>query len=508
MDEPAEDAIGPHRIVRCLAVTSTCEIDLAVTLGPFGFERDVVLKRILAGLDREEAVRAAERLLREAAVLARLSDPAIVKLYELTEHEGSPVLVLEHVDGPSLATLLDTLESAGAPLDDACSLYVGYRVFSALAAAHRACDPMTGAPAPVVHGDIAPSNVLVPWDGHVKLADFDLSSGKGIGTPGFAAPERLRGGAASTRSDVFSACLLLRELLLRAGGAAPTETPLTEARPGLHPALLDVLEHGLSLDHRGRTVSAGEIAARLRDLVDVESARERLVRHMIAFIGRPSARERVEAHFQAPRPPAPRPSTPCPSAPRDAADMADVDASVPRESPEPLSSFRPTAISVPPSLASLRTVKTARRRRQRMMRIGAVLAGAALGVACALVVVWRTSGLEMLSEGDVPAAMPSESAVAPAFAIPAVPSANVTTAESTEDGTEVAPDGQRAGGAGATGRILVEAGEHRIFIDGKSAGHGGAPIVVPCGRRVVRIGSVGASRTIDVPCGGDVNLGR
>ncbi len=415
----AEDAIGPHRIVCCLAVTSTCEIDQAITYGPFGFQRDVVLKRILAGLEDEELDRAAGRLLREAAVLARLSHPAIVRLYELTEHEGLPVLVLEHVDGPSLASLLDVLDASGAPLDEGCALYVGYRVFCALDAAHRACDPTSGAPLPIVHGDVAPSNVLVPWDGHVKLADFDLSSGHGPGTPGFVAPERLRGGSASTRSDVFSACLLVRELLLRAGGVCPTDAPLSKVCPWLDPALVDALDRGLSPDPRARTVSAAEVATRLLEVVDVEAARERLSRHMAGVARTPSDPRVVAA-----RPAAARVESPPPSVEVDVdlemdeepdvrlgpgvavavavTAMTPVPQLTPRgpAAPAPISTLRPTAMSLPPrsserdrgALSSLRTVKSARRRRQRAAWIGAVVAGTALGACCALLVLAKMRG--------------------------------------------------------------------------------------------------------------------
>lgn len=507
MHGPADDAVGPHRIVRCLAVTSTCEIDHAVTFGPFGFERDVVLKRILAGLDEDEAIRAAGRLLREAAALARLSHPAIVRLYELTEHAGAPVLVLEHVDGPSLAMLLDALDSYGAPLDDACSLYVGYRVFCALAAAHRACDAVTGAPAPVVHGDVAPSNVLVPWDGHVKLADFDLSSGRGLGTPGFAAPERLRGGAASTLSDVFSACMVLRELLLRAGDVAPTDALLSAVRPGLHPGLIDVIERGLSLDPRGRTVTAAEIAARLRDAVDVETARERLVRHMQAFVQRPSVRERAAVRS---------------SPPRLAEAEVEIDVEVLREAPAAMSSLRPTSVSVPPtsadsertSLTTLRTVKSARRRKQRAARVLAAVAGAGLALGCALVVLAKLRADGILAWPDQPApalAAPAESAVAPAFAIPSAVSAVAPVDEAeVAAATVVEPIAVGADAGTRTGRILTDSGtvEHRVFVDGRSMGHGGTPIVVTCGRHLVRIGSSGPSKTIDVPCGADVTVTR
>jgi serine/threonine-protein kinase len=99
-----------------------------------------------------------------------------------------------------------------------------------------------------------------------------------------------------------------------------------------------------------------------------------------------------------------------------------------------------------------------------------------------------------------------ESAVASAFAIPTAASAEARALASGRERADAsAPDASTK-----TGRILTEAAtiEHRVFVDGKSVGHGGTPIVVGCGRHLVRIGSTGPSKTIDVPCGGDVTVTR
>lgn len=526
----AGGAIGPHQIVRRLALTSTCAIDHAVTRGPFGFERDVVLKSVAAGLDEAEAHHAATRLLHEAAALARLSHPAIVRLYELTSHAGSPVLVLEHVDGVSLAVLVDTLDANGEALDDACALYVGYRMASALAAAHGSCDPTSGEHAPIVHGDVSPGNVLIPWDGHVKLVDFELGACPGPGTPGFTAPERECGSPASVRSDVFSACAVLRELLLRAAFVGGTTAPLAKVRPDLHPALLELVERGLTFDARSRTVSANELVACLRALVDVESTRERLSRFVTSFAHRASQRETIAAPVSS---------------------SWDLDG----ETRDSLSSLRPTALSVvPPSLSLVRTVKTARRKKQRAERNAALIVGALVAVASAVVVVTR------VRRGEEPTAPAEVARAAQSAAVPVVARGGVEVgvgvgvgvdANARADGTGDASAGAGAGadasagaganvsasaGAGAgvradggsdlesasapgdggskppraTGRILTDptAGEHRVFVDGHSVGHGGATVIVSCGPHVVRTGSTGTSKTIDVPCGGDVLVAR
>ena len=110
------------------------------------------------------------------------------------------------------------------PLSDGVALFIASRVFAALAAAHSAKDPRTGETTPVIHRDVSPSNVLIPWDGFVKLGDFDLSKVIGVsgdtraglmkGTYGYMAPEQVTGDPVTPRTDVYAGCLVLRELLL------------------------------------------------------------------------------------------------------------------------------------------------------------------------------------------------------------------------------------------------------------------------------------------------------
>ena len=192
-------AFAGYEIVRRLGVSPTSEVLLAVSRGPLGFERTVVLKRLLVDVDAEDGVAGSARLGREALAYARLAHPAIVRLYDFVEDDGRLTLVLEHVDGLSLARVLAGLRVSGDDLDEACVWYVAYRIFLALAAAHAARDPMTREFAPVIHRDVSPGNVLVPWDGYVKLTDFGVARLAGFasdtrpgvvkGTIGYLAPE-------------------------------------------------------------------------------------------------------------------------------------------------------------------------------------------------------------------------------------------------------------------------------------------------------------------------------
>ncbi|HSO33445.1 MAG TPA: serine/threonine-protein kinase, partial [Labilithrix sp.] len=292
--------LSGYEIVRRLGVSASSEVLLAVARGPYGFARTVVLKRLVTETSDGHA-----RLAREARAYARLTHPAIVRLYDFVEDAGRLTLVLEHVDGVSLKRVMEAGRSAR--LDDASVWYVGYRIFLALAAAHAAREPMTREFAPVIHRDVSPGNVLVPWDGYVKLSDFGIARLAGVaddtrpgvikGTVGYLAPEQVRGETVSVRTDVYAACLVLRELLLGApvfpgagqtemerlaAMAAPRLLPLAALRPGLPVAVTDALDRGLSAEPDRRSVTAEEMASLLRSVVDVELARARLV----AFVAR------------------------------------------------------------------------------------------------------------------------------------------------------------------------------------------------------------------------------
>ena len=233
MAEGTVERIGGYRIVRRIATGGTSDVLLAKAEGPYGFERTVVLKLLLTKFREDESF--ARMFAREATAYARLNHPSIVRLYDFFSHAGALVMVLEHVDGPPLHKLRTMLKNAGAEIDDEAALHIGARLFAALAAAHSARDPDTGALAPVMHRDVNPSNVLIPWEGYVKLADFGIAKVAGMpsdtqvglikGTYGYMAPEQVRGENVTIRADVYAGAIVLWELFARRkaiyGGALP-----------------------------------------------------------------------------------------------------------------------------------------------------------------------------------------------------------------------------------------------------------------------------------------------
>ncbi len=187
---------------------------------------DTVLGRTVAvKLLRPEYADHAETLERfraEARLAARLAHPGIVRVYDFGQDgaAGVPFLVMELVDGPSLAGVL-----AGGPLQPSWVLDMIGQVAAGLAAAHA-----TG----LVHRDIKPANLLLAPDGTVKITDFGIAHAAGSapltrtgtlpGTPGYLAPERAAGAAAAAASDLYSLGVVAWECLT---GAPPfTGTPL------------------------------------------------------------------------------------------------------------------------------------------------------------------------------------------------------------------------------------------------------------------------------------------
>jgi serine/threonine protein kinase len=173
-------------------------------------DRPVAIKLVRSDLlDGEERETYLVRFRREAQVAGRCAHPNIVAIYDYAIHEGHPFLVMEYVEGESLAQAL--LRGASFTSGKACDLVL--QVLEALTCAHGLG---------IVHRDVKPANILLVDKGRVKVTDFGvaridnamLTQGEFIiGTPSYMAPEQFNGEKVDQRSDLFSTGIVLFELL-------------------------------------------------------------------------------------------------------------------------------------------------------------------------------------------------------------------------------------------------------------------------------------------------------
>jgi len=173
-------------------------------------DRPVALKLVRADLlDGDERADYVERLRREAQAAGRCTHPNIVALYDYNMHEGNPFLVMEYVKGMSVAQAL----ARGTRFRQDEAVFIVGQLLEGLGCAHGLG---------VVHRDVKPANILLVENGRVKVTDFGLSrigvstltqSGSLLGTPSYMSPEQCRGDEADYRSDLFSAGVVLHELL-------------------------------------------------------------------------------------------------------------------------------------------------------------------------------------------------------------------------------------------------------------------------------------------------------
>ena len=242
--------------------------------------REVAIKMIataLAGGDAKEGDEIAARFLREARVAARLQHPGVVAVYDAGREGDSLYLVMELVDGETLA---ERLQRGEFPSNEE-ALEIAAQAAEALAAAHAT---------QIVHRDIKPGNLMINRRGRVKVADFGVAKAVGesteltrtgmmVGSPAYMAPEQVKGHSLDGRSDLFSLGVVLYEMLLRRKPfPADTVTSLvyqilhedpmadaaiTGSLPG---GIADFLRRALAKEPAERIEDAGAFAAEARKL--------------------------------------------------------------------------------------------------------------------------------------------------------------------------------------------------------------------------------------------------
>ena len=283
--EPAR--LGPYRLGRRLAAGGMAEVFAATREGAAGFEKQVALKRILPHLvDDPELV---EMFLDEARLASKLTHANVAQVFDFGEADGSFFIVMEWIRGKDLRRVMRAAAEAGVAVTPVQAALVGQGVARALACAHGLEDDH-GRPLGLVHRDVSPQNVLVSFDGEVKLTDFGIAkiatgrsrTAVGVikGKCAYMSPEQARGEALDGRTDLFALGVVLWELLagqpLFTGRSDPEilraverfeAPPLQSVRPEVPADLEAVVVRALGKDPAGRFATAGRMAAALGDVV-------------------------------------------------------------------------------------------------------------------------------------------------------------------------------------------------------------------------------------------------
>lgn len=268
----------------------------AVTRGAAGFQRPVAIKRVhehLAG--STEFVR---MFIEEARVCSEFDHPNIVQVHDFGVDKHGYYLVMEWVDGLHLGQYVQAFERRGEKVPYRFAALVASQVLAGLAEAHERIGP-NGEPAPVIHRDVTPHNILVSVTGVAKLTDFGLARAMDRarmtspdvvkGKLSYLAPELVQGKHASPLSDLYALGIVLWEALsgkrLYAGETDAERIrkvrmaevpPLSALRPDLPEALLAVVQRALCPDPEGRFLSAEDMGRALLRILGQEpvSARE------------------------------------------------------------------------------------------------------------------------------------------------------------------------------------------------------------------------------------------
>jgi serine/threonine-protein kinase len=211
---------GRYVLLERIGIGGMAEVFRASAHGAEGFERPIAIKRILPSLSEDHDF--VKMFVDEAKIAVQLQHPNIVQIFDLGREGGEYFIAMEYVQGKDLRAIQDRVAQLRARMPLAVAIHLGLKICEALHHAHFASGSM-GQPLNVVHRDVTPQNVLVSFDGEVKVTDFGLAKAAGRATQtqsgvikgklAYMAPEAFAGLRVDHRSDVFGVGILLWEMI-------------------------------------------------------------------------------------------------------------------------------------------------------------------------------------------------------------------------------------------------------------------------------------------------------
>ena len=287
------ETLGRYTLLYELASGGMATLFLGRVLGPAGFQKLVAIKRIHPHLAKEKAF--VEMFLDEARIAAGIQHPNVVQIYELGQQGRNYFIVMEYIEGESFARFARTLLTAQAragrpprmPIRECATIVAD--AAAGLHAAHELRGP-DGNQLHVVHRDVSPHNILLTYNGHVKLVDFGVAKARGRittttdnalkGKLAYMSPEQVRGKEVDQRSDIFALGIVLYEMtcgrrLFKNDNEVDTIhqildgviQPPTAIVPGYPPALERVVLKALAQDRNKRFKTAAEMHRELQNVL-------------------------------------------------------------------------------------------------------------------------------------------------------------------------------------------------------------------------------------------------
>ncbi|QDE93653.1 serine/threonine protein kinase [Myxococcus xanthus] len=275
--------LGRYELVHPLGQGGMGEVYLAKISGAAGFEKPCIVKTILPALLKDRQF--LDRFHHEAKVLVHLVHSSIAQVYDMGEADGTYFMALEYVAGVDLAYLLEQARSQGVAVPVPVALFLGQRIAEGLGYAHRKTGP-DGSPLGIVHRDVSPHNVMVSYEGEVKVIDFGLAKSAArskytlpstvMGKLGYMSPEQVRAEPLDHRSDIYSCGVVVWEMLagrsliphgtvgeMMAAMSQPVVPSLSELRPDVDAALDAVVRRALTARPDDRYMRSDELARAL-----------------------------------------------------------------------------------------------------------------------------------------------------------------------------------------------------------------------------------------------------
>jgi eukaryotic-like serine/threonine-protein kinase len=211
------EQFGKYTLIRKIGTGGMAEVFLARTIVAQGLNKTLVIKKIHSAYARSKQF--VSMFVGEAKIALGLNHPNIIQVFDFGAVGETFFLAMEYVDGMDLLRLLQEAAKVRQRLPYGLSAYIAQQMSKGLDYAHRKGDEF-GEPLGIVHRDISPQNILLSWDGGVKIVDFGIARARDVheeqgvikGKFAYMSPEQARGELVDCRSDVFAAGIVLFEL--------------------------------------------------------------------------------------------------------------------------------------------------------------------------------------------------------------------------------------------------------------------------------------------------------